>query len=474
MVLPSCSRWRPRQGILLCLIYVIGALSVGFIVAIWYGMNSDRDYIHPLLTQLIPAGHCACETATTFQCSSCLSCAKHSFITQLTPSTHWEFEYERDANNESLDRDQCDAAFPGLYEDVLRGVAYWRSHGALAMEDLDNIKLKYGMARALIHRGELYVAAARSVGEDHRRKIIAVLSSIHRALVADPHRASRVDFEFVFSVEDKVEDVTSADHPVWTLARTATEEAVWLMPDFGFWAWDNPDNAIGPYDQVVGYIRQADVPWEEKKRQLVWRGKPSFAPKLRRALMEAARGKPWGDVRQVNWQQDTSNAIKMEDHCKYMFIAHVEVLNPMRCVVGRSYSASLKYRQACTSVIVAHKLQYIQHHHYLLVADGPSQNFVEVERDFSDLAAKIEPLLQETDVAQRIANNSVKTFRERYLTKAAEACYWRRLFDGYRSVWNSTMTQGSDAIPIDRALRYESFVLLESPRMFEFTASKSP
>lgn len=95
------------------------------------------------------------------------------------------------------------------------------------------------------------------------------------------------------------------------------------MPDFSFWAWDNRDNYMGPYDQVVERIERMDIPWSEKTPQLVWRGKPSFAPKLRRALMEAARDKSWGDVKQVDWNTG-SNVLRMEDHCHYMFIAHVE------------------------------------------------------------------------------------------------------------------------------------------------------
>jgi hypothetical protein len=79
---------------------------------------------------------------------------------------------------------------------------------------------------------ELHVVAAMSKGEDHRRKILAVLSAIHRALVADSQRSTRRDIEFIFSVEDKVEDVTSVEHPVWALVRTANDEAVWLS-DFG-------------------------------------------------------------------------------------------------------------------------------------------------------------------------------------------------------------------------------------------------
>ncbi|KAJ5272443.1 hypothetical protein N7478_007568 [Penicillium angulare] len=454
---------RSRRGRGLSLLCLLACLSCSLILAIWYGMNSDRDYIHPVLTQLIPAGHCACQTSTTFQCSTCLSCPEPTLQqpSGLAESKTWKWDYPRDAPNEALEHSQCQAAFPGLFEDVVRGQRHWLTNGRIASEDLDAIHIQQGMVRASITRGYLHVMAARAKNEDHRRKILGVLGSIHRALAADRDRASRRDIEFVFSVEDKVEDVTSPDRPVWVFARTPLEQGVWLMPDFSFWAWDNPNNYIGPFDQVVDRIKQLDIPWDAKKPQLVWRGKPSFAPKLRRALIEAARDKPWGDVKQVEWSTG-ENVLKMEDHCQYMFIAHVE---------GRSYSASLKYRQACNSVIVAHKLQYIQHHHYLLVASGPNQNYVEVERDFSDLSEKIEPLVRDTEAARRIAHNSAKTFRERYLTPAAEACYWRSLFDGYGNVWNSSgVAPWAEKRTKTHGLRYESFILLESSHMYEFRA----
>ncbi|PYH75954.1 hypothetical protein BO82DRAFT_407578 [Aspergillus uvarum CBS 121591] len=235
------------------------------------------------------------------------------------------------------------------------------------------------------------------------------------------------------------------------------------MPEFGYWAWENVQNSIGPYDQVVDHIKRTEIPWSRKERQLVWRGKPNFAPKLRRALMDAGRGQPWGDVKAVDWNQRT-NVISLEDYCQYMFIAHVE---------GRSYSASLKYRQACNSVVLAHKLQCIRHHHYLLVSEGPSQNYVEVERSFSDLAAKLKPLLDDPSRAERIATNSIQTFRDRYLTKAAEACYWRMLFEGYSGVWNSSVPGNSSHQQKKRGFRYEPFILLDSRMMLEFDAKSA-
>ncbi|KAE8396829.1 hypothetical protein BDV37DRAFT_289942 [Aspergillus pseudonomiae] len=142
---------------------------------------------------------------------------------------------------------------------------------------------------------------------------------------------------------------------------------------------------------------------------------------------------------ELYWSKKSS-FLSMEDHCRYMFIGHVE---------SRAYSASLKYRQACRSVVVAHKLQYIQHHHHLLVASGPEQNYMEVERDFSDLPKRMDELLENPDKAERIANNSVKYFRERYLTPAAEACYWRSLWEGWAEV-SANVTHDVKRLPVDR------------------------
>jgi hypothetical protein len=132
----------------------------------------------------------------------------------------------------------------------------------------------------------------------------------------------------------------------------------------------------------------------------------------------------------------------------------------------------LKYRQACRSVVVAHKLQYIQHHHYLLSSHGPTQNYVEVERDFSDLPGKMEHLLANPAEAQRIADNSVATFRERYLTPAAEACYWRGLWEGYAAVSEPpALWVGKGEGKKKRGLRYETFMLLGSEQMYSFRAA---
>lgn len=318
--------------------------SCGIIVfTMWFGMNSDRDNVHPIITQIMPAGHCTCQTATVFQCAECLSCPSLSSSPATTTTEEeekqqpkWKFEYGRDDRNLGLGREQCQSAFPGLFQDVIRAGGYWRSQGGVSKEDLDAISLQPGMARALIQDGELYVVAARASNEDHRRKILAALSSMHRTLTASHASSSATttttgskNIEFIFSVEDRVDDVHGGGQPIWTLARKASEQSAWLMPDFGFWAWEHWRQDIGPYNQAVDRVlaTESRLAFGDKARKLVWRGKLSFAPKLRRGLMDAARNQTWGDVRELDWSRK-ENFLSLEDHCRYMFIAHVEGIPP--------------------------------------------------------------------------------------------------------------------------------------------------
>jgi hypothetical protein len=118
----------------------------------------------------------------------------------------------------------------------------------------------------------------------------------------------------------------------------------------------------------------------------------------------------------------------MEDFCRYAFLVHTE---------GRSWSGRLKYLLNCDSVTVIHEREWTAHYYSLLVPDGPKQNFVPAKRNFSDLKKKVQYYLNHQNEAQRIADNAVTTFRDRYLTLAAETCYWRRLIEGWNSVAES-------------------------------------
>lgn len=76
----------------------------------------------------------------------------------------------------------------------------------------------------------------------------------------------------------------------------------------------------------------------------------------------------------------------------------------------------------------------------------------------------MEDLLAHPEKAKRIADNSVQVFRERYLTPAAEACYWRALIKAWKTVsWEPKLYKDvEDGHKRKRAqkrgVRYETFM----------------
>lgn len=281
----------------------------------------------------------------------------------------------------------------------------------------------------------------------------ATLHSLSRALAAYPDRASLPNIEFVFSTEDFVADTNVA---VWSYSKREEDSNVWLMPDFGYWSW--PEVQIGPYGAIRQRIRSvdADLPFAKKKKQLLWRGSLSTNPQVRAKFLHSAASESWGSVRVLDWDDETDlhyNLLPMEDHCRTMFLAHTE---------GRSFSGRGKYLLNCHSVVISHPLTWKEMHHAAMVSSGPDANYVEVAHDFSDLGRKIEFLVDHPDVAERIADNAVKTFRDRYLTPAAESCYWRELVRAYGSVSEFEPALGENKNGQTRKLRgtpFETWVL---------------
>lgn len=152
---------------------------------------------------------------------------------------------------------------------------------------------------------------------------LAVLHSIHRALITSPTPLPNI--EFSFSVSD-VADPTNLGRSIWALSRTQEKEEKWLLPDFGYWSW--PVDLIGGYDQVRREIASSELDFSSKKKQVVWRGAIKTNT-LRRDLIRVTRNKDWADVQAIEWHNSTnvaaaSNSITIPDHCQYQFVIQTE------------------------------------------------------------------------------------------------------------------------------------------------------
>ncbi|CAI7594397.1 unnamed protein product [Penicillium manginii] len=396
-----------------------------------------------------------------------------SSSTQLLPnstntqSQAWEFHVDRDGNDHGLSEEQCRIAFPKLFGEIEQSAAL-RSQEPISYEELRGREVEDGMVRCIIDRGELYIVefAPQPVTASRAR---ATLNSLHRALKAIPNRTHLPSIEFIFTSEDFANDPTGRG-PVWSYSKREIDSSVWLMPDFGYWAW--PEVQVGPYHEVRRRIAAIDdgetnpddgsvitpgIPFQDKKKQLVWRGSLNTNPGIRGKLLKASSSKSWASVRVIDWDDENDiryNLLPIEDHCRYMFLAHTE---------GRSFSGRGKYLLNCRSVVISHPLIWREAHHAALISSGPDANFVEVKADFSDLSRMIDYLIDNPKIAERIAENSVRTFRDRYLTPAAESCYWRQLVRSYASVCDFEpllFDTARDGKKVSRGVPFETWMLV--------------
>ncbi|KAF2804811.1 uncharacterized protein BDZ99DRAFT_143533 [Mytilinidion resinicola] len=346
-------------------------------------------------------------------------------------SQSWTFQAPRDAKNYGLSPGQCDASFPALGHAIERSVAHRKEIGNIKPEDVNTGWRSDGIVHAMIYDNQLYIIEAKGCHRrDFRERSLAILQSIWRAVVSWPGPIPNIEFTFTIDDGAYEQGVSNENPPVtWSLTRKDEPlyDNLWLMADFGFYVW----GATGDYNALRKAIKDDEIPFDKKDPRAVWRGGVLVEKEpqdLRKSLIDTAHDQKWADIDFFDWSQGKdgpSNWISIAQLCKYLFPVHTE---------GRTYSGRLKYILNCHSVSVVHKLQWEENFHHLLVAEGPQQNYIQVERDFSDLQQKIEHYLAHPDEARRIADNSVRVFRDRYLTPAAQACYWRKLFAAWRSV----------------------------------------
>ncbi len=265
--------------------------------------------------------------------------------------------------------------------------------------------------------------------------------------------------EFVMNCFDRADP---AAH--WAITREPSNNVTWLMPDFGFWSWPEPHT--GAFTEIrrkaIAMEERADEnptgkawSWEQKIPKLLFRG-ASMNAGVRTALNEQSKDKPWADVRLIKWSEadDTMHELKSPDeHCQYKYLAYVE---------GVSYSGRMKYLQMCRSVMVSHSMHWQVHVSHLLKSSGPDQNYVEVKDDFSNLDETMKELLADDAKAKRIADKQTEVFRDRYLTPAANVCYWRRLIHAWREIsFEPDFYKMENGVKVWRGVPIESWVIMK-------------
>lgn len=259
----------------------------------------------------------------------------------------WKFDTTRDANSYSLDSEQCNIAFPGLFAEIERGVAAQKALGNVTPRQLNISERGRGALRGMIVDQQvsallpglwifwtrltmslqLYILSETVTKNEYdASRAVAILHAIHRAIITSPEPVPNI--EFAFTVADVVPDPDEKNYPIWGLTRKAEDKEIWLMGDFGYWSW--PLDLVGAYDEVRRKIAKAEMKFEQKTKQAVWRGAVATNGH-RDELIKVTENKEWADVRAIVWagisdlvSEDQAKALSMPEHCKYQFVIHTE------------------------------------------------------------------------------------------------------------------------------------------------------
>ncbi|KAF2235637.1 hypothetical protein EV356DRAFT_444753 [Viridothelium virens] len=377
-------------------------------------------------------------------------------VVPATESSDWTFQAARDGLNLGLSDQRCNEAFPKLYAEIDRAVDFHRKRGGIQRSQ---IKLSddpiHAQAHCLIYDGELYIVEERlrayHVGPKRDPRISASVGAVYRSLVALPNPRVVPNVEFIIDVEDWPGD-GNPERTIWGFSRDREDNNTWIMPDHGGWSPFDV-SGVGSYRVFRDNVRINEQPFKDKIPKAVYRGTKSLN-QMREHLVEVTKNKPWADAAHTN----KDNHILAHKFCDYQYLFHVE---------GKSWSGRLRYLANCESVMLIPSLNYIAHFYPLLESEGPSQNYVHVEHDFSDLESKMEHYISHPEEAARIAEEARSSLRDRYLTPAAEACYHRRMYKSWSELqqwepelWKEVKDEASGKTHLERrGVGYEAWEL---------------
>ncbi|KAI0974139.1 hypothetical protein F4678DRAFT_400026 [Xylaria arbuscula] len=317
-------------------------------------------------------------------------------------------------NNRFLTEEQCRESFPGLLDEVDNEVA----KGPFTLERPLN---DLGPLIARIRDGQLYILSATRKGDlskdmlEHRS---ATLHQIANALLTWPRPASSSsppsspfshipNTIFAFSHHDDPKANTfsysrPAD-PALQVAESGESKRFFPIPHFSFYSWTLP--FIGSLSRAARRITEIETEtgmssgsgssFASKIPRAVWRGTTWFnnprAGRLRQNLVRAFGTSPdesknknankesvsrWADIEALDWsspsssnknaqgkqtegktERNASNALPIEDFCRYKYIIHTE---------GVTYSGRFQFHNLCASVVLTPPLAWMQYVTHLL------------------------------------------------------------------------------------------------------------
>ena len=334
---------------------------------------------------------------------------------------HWQYNWLKDRDDYSLSAAQCDAAFPELYYEIHRAATRWQGqHITPDMIGL-NDEGKAGV-HVLIADNKIRIVNSRGSEEpESLSRIHGILQQLDRAITSvEGVEKEFSNTEFAIDLDDYPSLSSNRRLAMWSSMRNLRDrlhDDIWVAPDSQWWL-ALPSGM--PFEDAQARARGHSSLLDNKNPVAFWRGDPSTRADVHSELLEVAQDQFLTNARLLDSSEGEIGA-PAEHLCDYRFL--INLGDP-------SALSRLKTILNCDSVPIINDLTSVTHYSHLLETNI---SYVPVAKDFSNLADQVEYYLVDEEEAQYIADSARMTFRERYTTPAATACYWRKLL----RVWSS-------------------------------------
>ncbi|KAK8025401.1 hypothetical protein PG990_003224 [Apiospora arundinis] len=270
------------------------------------------------------------------------------------------------------------------------------------LDDIEAIRVTDGRTRVAISDGQLHVIDSNLSTEEFRLAALATLQSIQQAISGAPKRRKDDDkvwlTPFIGSLE--VSSLNLSGQP----PKRDTSQA-----NFTF-------KPLGQIAAEINHQESHIQPWKKSRRE---------------EMKGASTTNEWDSFSLTNSPRRDLSA---PDVCRHRVLIHPD----SQSTFNRLDSL------LCASVNVLPSPKWVHLYHGLMYSKplnngsrdsgAEFQNVALVEKAGPDLEKGTPDFLRNTKIAKTIASNTVETFRHRYLTEAAAACYWRELIHTYREV----------------------------------------
>ncbi|KAJ3165472.1 hypothetical protein HK101_000232, partial [Irineochytrium annulatum] len=370
-------------------------------------LNLCHDPRWCLSNTLVPVNWAA---STLHDPKKCIE--KHSFdasdtvaLQFLTPETVFDVEdkplktpslvpmSKEERASLSLTDTRCEQLFPNLYQEIDKAKKHFTDKGiVINRKFFDNYPYDRwrGMVRGIIYENQVYVVYEKNPVQSRGR---ASLLAIQRAL-----DSWNMEDEPLPNVEFML---CSSDDPcsgIWGYTKRNDMDDVWVVPDYGFYAWPDPSPGYRGHRHMV---HSTEPVWSEKIPKLIYRGAHQYLP-ARLHLLKEVRGKEWSDVMELKWgdvEERKKTLISMPEHCLFKYTLHTE---------GVTHSGRLKFLLNCLSATLIPKPIVWKEFFYGLLKDsGPEQNYFAVKPDYSDLDDRMNEILGNDTFAQEVAGRAI-------------------------------------------------------------------